>query len=266
MSVDSSAIVRSCELQLVAYSDPTVPELPSRMVGNNMHKYSRVIGPQASPACYSPFDVKHSDNVRPRRQRSAVPNSLRAMGVQESMNVHLDTVLPSDRISDDAADVLAASTVVDRVDDSSSGVAVSSVSHRVSHHRHSFRTALTSLLLACFLLLCVLIPLGMLALLHMYGTDADKRSEDFDERRRPGAASMGRTLWLWTARSAPRGCIALLRLVHTQLLQPPPTSISSVSSPQSSLSRAPSLTSFQRSTSVFAVRVDDRDGERAIVA
>jgi len=136
------------------------------------------------------------------------------------------------------------------------------MSYRGSHHRHNFRTGFTSFLLVTFLLLCVVLPFGMLTLLHLYGTDADKRSEDQEERRRPAAAGLGRSLWLWTARNAPSGCIALLRLVHTQLVPSASASTSSASSQQSSLNRVPSLTSFQRSTSGFALRVDDRDTDR----
>ena len=271
-SVDRSTLVQSLDLQTAAFSDPTVPELPSRMVGNNMHKYSRVVGPHASPHCQSPFDVKHSDNARPRRQRSVAANVLRSDGSNEPTNSDWNTAPPTlDFSAQHSGDLLSAVGVAGGADSSSGGAVDSgSVSHRAFHHRHHFRTGLTSFLLASFLLLCLVLPLAMLALLHLYGNDADKRSEDQgEERRRPAASSTGRTLWLWTARTAPSGCIALLRLVHAQLLPPsPPVTASSGSTVglQGSLSRAPSLTSFQRSTSGFALRVDDRDSERVIVA
>ena len=267
MSVEPSALVQHTDLQAAAFSDPTVPELPTRMVGNNMHKYSRVLGPHASPVCRSPFDVKPT-----RRQRPVATNMLRPDGNEAAINAHFYTALPSSTFSaHDSSGLVASAREVDRSDGSSGGgIAGGEMSYRGFHHRHNFRTAFTSFLLVSFLLLCLVLPLSTLALLHLYGNDADKRSEEQqDERRRPAAASMGRTLWLWTARTAPTGLIALLRLVHAQLLPPhppTPTSSSSMASPQASLSRAPSLTSFQRSTSGYALRVDDRDSERVIVA
>ena len=269
-SAVSSALLHSTELLAGAYSDASVSKLPSRMVGNNMHKFSRVIAPHASAACVSPFDVPPVRAVQPRRQRTVSANSLRE-GVSDNAPVAGSWVATTAVAFAPAHHGDLARLAWKDENGTSDGGAAATVnaSERISRQRHTFRTAFTSFLLASFLLSCVCLPLSLLLLLHLYGHDADKRSEEqSDERRRPAASSAGRTLWLWTARSAPSGCIALLRLVHAQLLAPPASgaSGSGSGSPQPSLTRPPSLTSFQRSTSGFALRVEERDSERVVVA
>ena len=261
LSVESSALVQSATLQTADYVDPSVPELPTRMVGNNMHKYSRVIGPNADPVCRSPFDVNFDEGTRMRLPRPAAIDVL-ARGSEQlaDSNPHAD--LASNPFP--ARNNVVSDADSSEVDSSGGGVRNGGgrLGGHAAHQRHNFRTGFTSFLLVSFLLLCLVLPLGLLALLHLYGNDADKRSSDADERRRPAAAGMGRSLWLWTARTAPSGFIDLLRLVHTQLLPPSFSATNSIGSPQPSLSRTPSLSSFQRSTSGFTLRVDDRDSDR----
>jgi hypothetical protein len=233
----SEPLLASCELLQAAFLDPTVPVLPQRMVGNQLHRYSRVISASPQSGCASDA---FSQRLRPRPvrwdrrrggQRQATElspeqqqltatqlqrlrrrmgqwsednSSLPAVDHNGELRLPLTELLQSDRSGGDPSPPLQS--------------------------RHQFRTALTSALLLLCLLLCVLLPASLLLLFHVYGTDSGKRSYDSEEQRHDGlgrrsktaGGSCGQTLWLWTLRTAPSLCISALRVTHAALLSAPP--------------------------------------------
>ena len=220
-SAHPSALLAASELQTVAYVDPTVPELPVRMVGNNLAKYSKVISPHASPSCVSPFDVRVA---RPADRSSGTGA---AFGLRRGEFLRRKT----GQLTAGNGTRVGSWWMAGQGDFAGKGFGLSQPS---SKQRHQFRTALTSVALLLVLLFGVLLPSLLLLLFHLYGADDGKRSaEELGGAARQGRSNggWGHTLWLWFARKAPSFCVALLRLAHSfimaQQATPSPSTLSS---------------------------------------